>query len=190
MSHPLIKYLETLTTLSSSDRTLLISSFSPRTVKEGEVLSPAGKICHTLFFICSGVLKIVMTNDKGIDVTYFFLKEEQFCTILHSFNNEVPAAESIIAACDAEVLAITKTALLELYQQLPWLKGLIDEITQQRLIDKVLLRNSYQGEDSVSRYRLFLQQQGDIALRVPVKDIASYLGITPQSLSRIRKNNR
>jgi len=54
----------------------------------------------------------------------------------------------------------------------------------------VNMRNTYLGEDAENRYKLFIAQQPGIALRVPVKDIASFLGITPQSLSRIRKNIR
>jgi CRP-like cAMP-binding protein len=68
------------------------------------------------------------------------------------------------------------------------LKSLIDEINQQRLLEKIKTRNAYLGLDSAARYRLFLNTQADIALRVSLTDIASYLGITPQSLSRIRKD--
>jgi CRP-like cAMP-binding protein len=64
---------------------------------------------------------------------------------------------------------------------------LIDRITYQRLLDKIQIRNAYLGQDSATRYKLFMEQEPDIALRVPLKDIASYLEITPQSLSRIRK---
>jgi CRP-like cAMP-binding protein len=88
------------------------------------------------------------------------------------------------------VLAITKTKLLALYQQMPGLKELIDQIAQQKLMDKIKIRNAYLGEDSETRYQLFMQQQPDIVRRVPLKDIAGYLGITPQSFSRIRKNTK
>jgi CRP-like cAMP-binding protein len=57
-------------------------------------------------------------------------------------------------------------------------------------MEKVRLRNSYLGQEADYQYRLFVAQQPDIALRVAVKDIASFLGITPQSLSRIRKNTK
>src|SRR5258708_34674550 len=106
------------------------------------------------------------TNEKGVDVTHFFSKENQLCTILHSFNNQAPAHERIQAACDAEVLAITKSRLLDLYRELAYMKGLIDQITQQRLLDKIHTRNAYLGEDSASRYKLFRMHQPEIALHV------------------------
>lgn len=188
MDHPLLNYLQLFQPIPEEDRSLIASSFGHRAVQEGDDLFKGGKVCREMFFIIKGVLRIVVTNDKGIRVTHYFLGENQFCTILASFNNGSPAEESIQAACDAEVLAITRPGLLALYEKIPYLKELIDLITQQRLLDKIQLRNAYLGLDSSARYRLFLLRQPDVALRVSLQDIASYLEITPQSLSRIRRN--
>ncbi|HTI12812.1 MAG TPA: Crp/Fnr family transcriptional regulator [Puia sp.] len=188
MANPLLAFLQLYRPLSEKDQALIAADFEPRTYREGETLFKGGRTCQEMFFVTNGVLRILATNEKGIDVTHFFTKENQFCTILHSFNNQTPANESIQAACDADVLSITRTRLLALYEKIPYMKELIDQILQQRLLDKIQTRNAYLGEDSVSRYKLFIRQQPDIALRVALKDIASYLGITPQSLSRIRKN--
>jgi CRP/FNR family transcriptional regulator, anaerobic regulatory protein len=188
MDNPLITYLQLFRPIPEKDRSMIVSSFEARIAKEGDYLFKGGNICREMFFIGKGVLRIVVMNDMGIEVTHYFLNENQFCTILGSFNNGVPADESIQAACDAEVLAITRTGLLTLYEKIPYLKELIDQITQQRLLDKIQIRNAYLGLDSSARYELFLMRQPDIALRVPLRDIASYLEITPQSLSRIRKN--
>jgi hypothetical protein len=79
---------------------------------------------------------------------------------------------------------------LYLYETIPYFKALIDGITQQALYDKIQIRNAYMGEDATTRYQKFMVRQPDIALRVPLSDVASYLGITQQSLSRIRKNIR
>jgi len=190
MANPLITYLQLFQPVAESDQQLISAAFQYKRFKESEELFQGGHICRDLFFVCDGVLRIVKVNEKGSELTHFFVKENQFCTILHSFDNEVIAEEGIQAACDVEVLAISKKELQKLYQQIPYLKPLIDQITQQRLLDKIRLRNSYLGEDSAGRYQLFIMQQPDIALRVPLKDIASYLGITPQSLSRIRKSSK
>ena len=141
-------------------------------------------------FFCQGILKIVSVNGKGNEVTQFFVKEDHFCTILNSFNNQVPAHESIKAACDTDLIVFPREQLWQLYTQLPYFQSLINQITQQTLLAKIQVRNSYMGEDAATRYQQFLQQQPDIALRVPLSDVASYLGITQQSLSRIRKQIR
>lgn len=85
-------------------------------------------------------------------------------------------------------MSITRNRLLELYEKLPYMKELIDQRNQLHLIEKVNTRNTYLGEDAESKYKLFMTQYPDIVLRIPLKDIASYLGITPQSLGRICRN--
>jgi CRP-like cAMP-binding protein len=187
MFSPLFNYLRLFRDIPQAGRDFIEQYLAYRCVKEGEVLLQAGKTARELFFICKGVIKITAANDKGRDVTYFFLRENQFTTILNSFNNNVPSGESIIAACDAEVIAISKTALMEVYEKMPYIRELITGIQQQALLDKLQLRNAFLGEDAAARYKLFLMRQADIALRVPLSDVASYLGVTQQSLSRIRR---
>jgi CRP-like cAMP-binding protein len=188
MDNPLIFYLQLFKPIPEEDQPLLTESFERRAYKEGDTLFQGGNICREMFFIARGILRILAANVKGQEVTHYFLSENQFCTILHSFNTGVMAEETIQAACDAEVLVITRSRLLELYKRIPYLQNLIDLITQQRLLDKIQIRNAYLGQDAQTRYKLFMMRQPDIALRVSLKDIASYLEITPQSLSRIRKN--
>jgi CRP-like cAMP-binding protein len=188
MANKLISYLQLFRYISADEQKFITDAFESRLFKDGEILFRSGSICRERFFICEGILRIVVQNEKGSEVTHFFLKENQFCTILNSFNNQVVANESIQAACDAEVLVIKKDKLEILYKQVPYLQGLMDQITQQALLDKIQTRNAYLGHDSATRYQLFLMRQPEIALRVQLSDIASYLGVTPQSLSRIRKN--
>jgi CRP/FNR family transcriptional regulator, anaerobic regulatory protein len=190
MANQLIAYLEFFHAISEEEKVLISTAFERRLLTEGDYLFYPDHICKELFFICNGILRIIVQNEKGTQVTHFFLKENQFCTILKSFNNQTKAAEGIQAACDVEVLAISKVRLLVLYEKVPYLKSLIDQITQQALLDKVELRNSYLGLDSTARYKLFIMQQANVAMRIPLSDVASYLGITQQSLSRIRKNIR
>jgi CRP-like cAMP-binding protein len=190
MQQQLIARLQQLKPIPVEDQELIVEAFGPMRVKEGDTLLPLKRVARQLFFITNGVLRIMAQNDKGSEVTYFFLKEDQFCTILYSFNNNTIAEESIQAACDTELLVIGKNNLLALYEKLPYLKGMIDQISQHTLMEKIKTRNAYLGFDSSERYRLFLERQPEVAMRVPLADIASYLGVTPQSLSRIRKNIR
>jgi CRP/FNR family transcriptional regulator, anaerobic regulatory protein len=186
----LISRLECLRQIGDEDKVLIIASFKAKSLKDGDYLLHPNSMCKELFFICKGIVRIIVQRDDGNEVTHFFLKENQFCTILRSFNEEVVSAEGIQAACDTEVLYISREKLLSLYEEIPYMEGLIDKITQQTLLDKIELRNHYIGKDSTTRYKLFITEQADIATRVPLSDIASYLGITQQSLSRIRKNMR
>ena len=167
---------------------MIFSCFEPGSFKEGEYLFREGKICSQLYYICGGILRIVSINDKGMDRTHYFYKEDQFCTILKSFGEASVAEAGIQAACDVDVLTISKQKLNELYVSAPYMKDIIDRMFQQQLLEKVETRNAFLGLDAESQYKLFVENQPDIALRVSLKDVASYLGITPQSLSRIRRN--
>jgi CRP-like cAMP-binding protein len=189
MTHPdaFILFLRTLAPVPEEDAALILEAFEEREVPEGGELFLGGHVCRQLFFIVEGVLRIVVQNEKGVDVTHYFLKENQFCTILKSFTEEVVASESIQAACPVRIRVILKRRLLDLYSRLPYLRGVIDGVIQKGLIEKINTRNAYLGLDSAARYQLFLSRQPEIATRVSLTDVASYLEVTPQSLSRIRR---
>jgi CRP-like cAMP-binding protein len=190
MPPSLINYLRLFGPISAADQALIAAAWQVRFLAEGEPLVVPGQVCRDLFFIQEGVLRIVVPQASGKQVTHFFLKENQFCTILASFTSQQPATEGIEAACAGQVLAISRQQLEELYKQLPYLQGLLMQIIQQGLLDKIATRRAYLGQDSATRYRQFLLRQPDVALRVSLTDVASYLGITLQSLSRLRKNLR
>ena len=108
---------------------------------------------------------------------------------MQSFVNRIPSTDNIIAATDADVLCINYKTLQQLYTQLPYLQNIIQHIQQTAFIEKINLRNHFLNhEDAASRYKLFVKQMPTVALRVSLTNIASYLGITPQSLSRIRRS--
>src|SRR5258707_9174758 len=111
MANPLIAFLRLFHAIPAADEELINAATETRTYKEGDYLFHADNICREMYFVCNGVLRIMVLNEHGNQVTYFFLKENQFCTILNSFNNNTPAHESISAACDVEVLVFNKASL-------------------------------------------------------------------------------
>lgn len=188
MTNELINYLESFMLIGEKDQEVIEDLFERRSFKEGDYLLHPNTICKELFFICKGVSRITVLKENGTVITNFFFKEYQFCTILKSFTNQIPAIEGIEAASDLEVLSISNEKLFLLNQNAPQIGKLIDQIIQRAVLDKVELRNSYLGLDSTARYQLFLKQQPLVAKLVSLSSVASYLGITQQSLSRIRKN--
>ena len=190
MDSLLINYLRLLRPIPEKDGKIIAEYFTHKTFAAGEFLLQPNKIAREMFFVCSGVIRIGSANDKGIERTHYFYNEKRFVSIIQSFNEEIPTPAFIQASCDAEVISITKNRLLELYKIIPYMKELIEQQNQLHLIEKVNTRNSYLGEEAENKYKLFVMQFPDIVLRVPLKDIASYLGITPQSLSRIRRQIR
>ncbi len=183
-----IQYLQQFREISLTDIDLIESELLYRKVLEDEFLLEEGKKSNEIFFICKGVLKIVSSNSKEDEVTHYFLSENQFIVDLESFQDGTSASISVKSACDAEVISLSKKSLERLIGKIPYLKELVNDITQRALIEKINIRNSFLGDDAATRYEKFLKQQPDVALRVSLGSISSYLGITIQSLSRIRKN--
>lgn len=188
MKNTLITFLLHSGTIPENDRKTISEAFHEKNIREGDYLFAGGHVCKEMFFVCQGVLKIVMMREAGDRVIHYFLKQNQFCTILESFRHGVVAEEHIQAACHAEVLHISKTDLLKLYEKIPYLEARIEQIIQQGLLEKVRLRNLYLGHPAPERYALFREHQADIARQVSLADVAAYLGLTQQSLSRIRRN--
>src|SRR6201991_4810238 len=126
MSSAVVSYFQQFRSIPEKDQETIFSCFELRAFKEGEYLFREGKICSQLFYICSGILRIVSTNEKGMDRTHYFYKEDQFCTILKSFGEASVADAGIQAACDVEILTISKQKLNELYALIPYMKDVID----------------------------------------------------------------
>ncbi|WCT13276.1 Crp/Fnr family transcriptional regulator [Mucilaginibacter jinjuensis] len=174
--------------IPKDEQVLIANSFSIKRFKSSDWLIKPGTIARQLFFINNGVLKITLPHPHNKDVVYFFLKEHQFMTFLYSMYGNVPAVQGLQAACVAEVMMINYEQLTDLYRQLPYLRALIDEIAQLSMAEMVTIKNVYMFGEASDKYQNFLQRQPDVAKRVALNDIASYLGITPQSLSRIRRS--
>lgn len=187
MLEQFIDFLQQTRPIPPEDAAIICRHLQSRRIKEGEVLIEAGQYARELYFVLNGILKINGVNSKGDVVIRFFIPESRLCTILYSFQNNVPATESVIAACDSEVIVLTHKILDNINKDIPYFKALLDGIMQQALLKKIAIMSTYLGEDATTRYLHFLKQQPNVVNRVSLNDVASYLEITPQSLSRIRR---
>ena len=179
-----IAFVSKSLTLSDAEVELIRQCVTERSMREGEYLLRPGATARELFFIASGVLSIVIG-----DATAYFLAENRFCTLLDSFHRQVPGVEGIRAACPATVLVFRHDELLGLFGALPVFERFVSMSTQRTLMEKIQVKNAYFGLDAAARYQRFLERQPEIAARVALGDIAAYLEVTPQSLSRIRRNH-
>ncbi|HMI01030.1 MAG TPA: Crp/Fnr family transcriptional regulator [Pedobacter sp.] len=175
---------------SSAVKEIISAQCQLETYKEGEYLHPANKTLKRLFWVKKGVVRIGSINEKGVDLTHYFYDEEHLVAIVQSFDEEIPTEAFIQASCDAEIYSVTREVLLDLYQQFPVIRQAINGEIKRHMIEKINVRNQYLGLEAEEKYRHFLNSQPGIAKRVPLRHIAEYLGITPQSLSRIRRQIR
>lgn len=178
-------FISHYTPVSEADWQQIARCFEAKVFEKEEIILQEGKICRHLYFIERGLLRYFIRKD-GTDVTKFFTEAPYCFTSQVSFSTEKPANESIQALEKSLVWQTTLQQANELLELKSWntfVRKLIQEV--QFYTEKIL--QEIQTETAEQRYVKMLTQEGDFVQRIPLKYLASYLGIAPQSLSRIRK---
>jgi CRP-like cAMP-binding protein len=135
-------------------------------------------------------MRICYYNNKGDEITKYFMEENHFLVDIISYNQEIPSTEYIQAVTDCSFLVLSKNAMKELSMTIIAWDGIVAKITAKGLADKVNKISPMMAEDAKERYLSFLEKFPSLANRVPLSYLASYLGITQSSLSRIRRGIR
>lgn len=156
-------------------------------VAKGAHWVQAGAPVHQLAYLKSGYLRTYQIDYKGQDVTVEFHGPKQFCSSYYGFYTDEPALDSIVAMTDCELLLISYETLMELYAQHPELNRLGRLLIEQVCIRKDLRIAKMLQSDGKGRYEWFLETAPEVAKVAPLKHIASYLGLQPETLSRIRR---
>ncbi len=180
------QYLSQFKSFSPEESRILRETSQLQFLNKGDYLLHQGDICRKIAFIYEGILRVCYFDGEN-EFTGYFLKEAQFATHLESFHERVPSDKSIQAVTDCTLLVLTRPQMQKLEQLIPQWKWLVAKVSEKLLSEKLYNRSPLVNQDARTRYENFLKEQGDIALRVPLTYIASYLGITVQSLSRLRR---
>ena len=159
-------------------------------LKKDNYFSEAGKIARQVAFVIEGVLRVCYYNNKGEEITRYFIDENNFAVDLNSFTCKIPSSEYVQAITNCKLFVFSADALKELSVTIIGWDNIINKITAKALIEKVTRISPMMAEDAKSRYLSFLDKFPQLANRIPLLFLASYLGITQSSLSRIRKNIR
>lgn len=157
-------------------------------LKQDEYFSEAGKIPKQIAFIKEGILRVCYYNSRGDEITRYFTDENHFAADINSFNQRIPSSEYIQAVTDCTLIVFSIESLNDLSATIIQWDEIINKITKKALIEKVNKLSSMLAEDATTRYLNFLERFPNLANRIPLSYLASFLGITQSSLSRIRKN--
>jgi CRP-like cAMP-binding protein len=186
MFDPFYLYTGKIVTFTESEKQMLEDAFTFRQVPKRFKLTEEGKIAKELYFILKGLVRLYYTKD-GVDITGFIFRESLFASSYDSFLGQVPSIQTLETLEDSHLLVITYSRMQQLYEEMPKMHIIARKVAEQRFINAQMILSSFILESPEERYRKFEEQHGDLLLRVPHHMIASYLGITPVSLSRIRK---
>jgi CRP-like cAMP-binding protein len=181
----LIKYFNLFQMLNQEAQAQILAISTLQELKKNTILQPIGHTCQTIYFIQKGLARIFYYKD-GHDITEYFAQENQIIARVESLFSQQPSQKGIQLLEDAEVIAISATRLFALYDNFPRIERLFRKIFEQGYVDTVNRLESLQFHSAEERYQRLVQDMPDLLQRVPLKHIASYLGITQVSLSRIR----
>ena len=181
------KHIDKRLHLNDDEFAICASFFVPKKLRKKQFLLHEGEVCKHIGFVNSGCLRQYTIDSKGAEHIIQFAIADWWVSDLNSFLSGKPATENIDALDDSEVLLLEKSARDELLNACPkmekFFRILIEAnhvATHQRIADSL-------STTAEERYLNFIKTYPKIFEQVPQNQIASYLGITPQSLSRIRK---
>ncbi len=181
----LFTYFKKFHTISAESQAAISSITSTQHVKKNTDLQSIGHTCKTIYFLKHGVARIYYFKND-LDITESFAFENSIVVRYESLFGGQPSKKGIQVLEDSEVLAINATALFKLYDAYSDIERLFRKIFETALVEQVNRIESIQFHTAEERYKALLKESPKVIKHVPLKYIASYLGITPVSLSRIR----
>ncbi len=173
--------------LSERDIAVISSSFQQKELKLEEYFQESGRTANKILFVEKGILRVFSSDKKGDDVTKYFVKEYQFFADMISYYSAQHATDSIQAVTPCSISWIYFSEFEKLYTKIPSLPIFFKSISEVTLLNKLKDNDFLNFGNAKTKYLEFIKRYPELAQQVPQQYIASYLKITPQSLSRIRK---
>jgi CRP-like cAMP-binding protein len=183
---PLLSYFDRLIPLNKEEKELVTQKFRPRLYRKKQYLLQEGDVCTQMNFVVRGCLRMYKIDDKGNTHILQFATENYWINDLGSFHSEKPSELNIDALDDTMVLQVNRNDLISLYMQAPKFDRIFRVLIENSFVSlqKRLLQNISSTADE--RYQSFLDVYPHLVNRLSQIQIASFLGITPEFLSRLR----
>lgn len=183
----LIHYIKDKISLSSAEEELVKNRFHLQKMKRKEYFLQEGNECLSQGFIVEGTFRVFFTDTKGSEHVLYFGFKDWWVGDIASFHNHEPSKMNIQAMEDSYILSFSQPDLDYLFEHIPAFERMFRIMTQRTLAvlqKRFLLTISANAEE---RYKELIQRHPGIEQLVPQHQIASYLGILPESLSRMKK---
>ncbi|MBP2617572.1 Crp/Fnr family transcriptional regulator [Chryseobacterium jejuense] len=187
MFNLLYKNISRYIDLSKEDFKQFSAPFQLKSFKKKEIVLKEGDYCLFEGFVLNGCFKIYYLNENGFEQTLYFAVEEWWITDIDSLLNDVPSILNIEALMDSEVLMISKKDKEELYEIMPQTEKLFRIMNQRSSVALQRRILSLTGKTADRRYLEFLEKYPGLEQKLTQQQVASYLGITHEFLSKIRK---
>jgi len=183
--HSIIDRLNAYVKISDPAKELLVEILIQITPKRGTQLLKEGELCKYMYFVTKGLARGYF-HQNGKDITSWFAMENDIATPFYSFVSQKPSYESVEIMEDSELYAVSYENLQNLYRQFPEFNKLGRILTEKYYVELMARTMSFQFQTAAERYHELFSQQPKLFQRAPLGFIASYLGISQETLSRIR----
>lgn len=182
----LYQYFKEKTDIDWKTFTDFSSYFKLRHAKRNEVLLSAGEICNFNLFVNAGCVRLYTINKEGQELTRYFAFEGKFGTALTSLIDQKPAFEYMQCVEKSELLIISRKDFYYLVNSVPQVNYIYRDTLEMAYITSQKRIYDLQGQSALERLRWLMEYQPRILTRLSNKVIASYLGVTPYTLSRLK----
>ena len=187
MSEPLQKHIAKRIDLSDSEFTLSMTFFTPRSLRKKQFLVQEGEVGRYIAYVIRGCLRTYVVDEKGEEHIVAFAIDDWWASDLHSFLAGTPATFNIDALEDSRLLLLDRESREGLLHAVPKMERFFRLLQEANYVATHHRISETLSNSAEERYLNFLKTYPQLVRRIPQKHIASFLGITPQSLSRIRK---
>jgi CRP-like cAMP-binding protein len=184
----ILKNISRFITLTKEEEQYFISLLKIKRLRKKQFLLKEGDVSRYQYYVNSGCLRTYTIDEKGQEHVIQFSIEDWWSGDMYSFLTQTPARYNIEALEDSELFCLEKPALEELYIRIPKFEKFFRHLLQNAFISMQERINATLSQPADERYCAFIERYPKMEQRLPLKQIASYLGITPESLSRIRSS--
>jgi CRP-like cAMP-binding protein len=186
----LFAYLLQFGSLNQRQLDLVASKTAAVSLRKDEYFLEAGQVGRRVGFVLEGVFRICYYSNKGQEITRNFVDEHHLLADPRGLEYGIASPEYVQAVTDCRLLVFTKQDWDELAQTIVGWSDMVHKMTSRHLVEKLARISPMVAQDATTRYQEFMANYPRLANRIPLSYLASFLGITQSSLSRIRKNIR
>lgn len=186
MKEILTKYLKEETLMDDTSISDIVSHFTLLKTKRNEMVEMEGQVCKNFYFINKGCLRLYEIDKKGNEITAYFSFENSFITALTSFITQKPSRDFLISLESSEVLKVDRNKFFKLLEAYPKFKELYYKIIEFALIHSQMRIYSFLGMEGIDKLKWVMEHEPKLLQRVSSKEVASYLGMTNSTLSKLR----
>jgi CRP-like cAMP-binding protein len=179
-------YITSLGSVTKEELALIRAQATEKKIHRRQFLLQEGEVCRHKVFVASGLLRTYRVKDDGTEHVMRFAPENSWSIDPESFHTQTPSKYNIEALEDSRVIMWSREAFMELFVAIPALKQLSEKVMERSINEsqnRIFMNISYTAEE---KYEAFIRQFPHVFTRVPLHMVASYLGVSRETLSRVR----